>query len=215
VTALPDPMLLPRILPASGDYWREPAHIRVQTKVKAWFGLFTIHGSFRIKDCAFPVAEDPRGSTVRASIQGAGYGSGNIKLNQDVTAATLLDAAGDPQDLVHQPTASSVREKWPMKGVVNCHGAPEPVEVSASHASLERRGAMFKATAQLDHIHLAVTNRGGLVGPGVELVIDAFAHRLREDGDLEVVGSEFVRAVQASVEPARVSLWLRPTGSSR
>jgi hypothetical protein len=45
-----------------------------------------------------------------------------------------------------------------------------------------------------------------------EATIDAFAHRLREDVDLEVVSSEFVRAVQASVEPAHVSLWLRPAG---
>jgi hypothetical protein len=47
-----------------------------------------------------------------------------------------------------------------------------------------------------------------------EATIEAFAHRLREDVDLEAVSSEFVRAVQASVEPAHVSLWLRPTVSS-
>jgi hypothetical protein len=45
-----------------------------------------------------------------------------------------------------------------------------------------------------------------------EATIEAFAHRLREDVDLEVVSSEFVHAVQSSVEPAHVSLWLRPTG---
>jgi hypothetical protein len=45
-----------------------------------------------------------------------------------------------------------------------------------------------------------------------EATIQAFAHRLREDVDLEVVSSEFVHAVQSSVEPAHVSLWLRPTG---
>jgi hypothetical protein len=48
-----------------------------------------------------------------------------------------------------------------------------------------------------------------------EATIEAFAHRLRADVDLEVVSSEFVRAVQASVEPTHVSLWLRPTDSSR
>ncbi|MGA7363126.1 MAG: hypothetical protein WBZ07_09315 [Candidatus Dormiibacterota bacterium] len=47
-----------------------------------------------------------------------------------------------------------------------------------------------------------------------EATIDAFAHRLRKDIDLEVVSAEFVRAVESSVEPAHVSLWLRPTGSS-
>ena len=46
-----------------------------------------------------------------------------------------------------------------------------------------------------------------------EATIEDFSHRLREDVDLEVVASEFVLAVQTSMEPAHVSLWLRPTGS--
>jgi hypothetical protein len=47
-----------------------------------------------------------------------------------------------------------------------------------------------------------------------EGMVAAFARRVRDDVDLEAVSSEFVRAVQSSVEPAHVSLWLRPTGSS-
>jgi hypothetical protein len=47
-----------------------------------------------------------------------------------------------------------------------------------------------------------------------EAMVAAFARRVRDDVDLEVVSSEFVRAVQSSVEPSHVSLWLRPTGSS-
>jgi hypothetical protein len=44
-----------------------------------------------------------------------------------------------------------------------------------------------------------------------EAMVAAFAHRLREDIDLEAVSGEFVRAVESSVEPVHVSLWLRPT----
>jgi hypothetical protein len=44
-----------------------------------------------------------------------------------------------------------------------------------------------------------------------EATIATFARRVRDDIDLDVVGSEFVRAVQTSVEPSQVSLWLRPT----
>jgi hypothetical protein len=47
-----------------------------------------------------------------------------------------------------------------------------------------------------------------------EGMVAAFARRVRDDVDLEVISSEFVQAVQSSVEPAHVSLWLRPTGSS-
>jgi hypothetical protein len=45
-----------------------------------------------------------------------------------------------------------------------------------------------------------------------EATISAFARRLRDDVDLEAVSSEFVRAVQTSVDPAHVSLWLRQAG---
>jgi len=45
-----------------------------------------------------------------------------------------------------------------------------------------------------------------------EAMVSAFARRVRDDVDLEVVSLEFVRAVQTSVEPSQVSLWLRPTG---
>ena len=47
-----------------------------------------------------------------------------------------------------------------------------------------------------------------------EATVSAFAQRVRDDVDLAAVSSEFVRAVQISVEPAHVSLWLRPTGSA-
>jgi len=46
-----------------------------------------------------------------------------------------------------------------------------------------------------------------------EATVAAFAQRVRDDVDLDVVSSAFVRAVQSSVEPSHVSLWLRPTGS--
>jgi hypothetical protein len=43
--------------------------------------------------------------------------------------------------------------------------------------------------------------------------IAAFAHRVQDDIDLKTVSSEFLGAVQASVEPAHVSLCLRGVGS--
>jgi hypothetical protein len=48
-----------------------------------------------------------------------------------------------------------------------------------------------------------------------EETVAAFAHRVRDDVELEAVSTEFVRAVQTAVEPAHVSLWLRPTRSIR
>jgi hypothetical protein len=59
-----------------------------------------------------------------------------------------------------------------------------------------------------------VDGRFNRAGYDAEAMVSAFARRVRDDLDLEVVSSEFVRAVQTSVEPSQVSLWLRPTGTS-
>lgn len=48
-----------------------------------------------------------------------------------------------------------------------------------------------------------------------EATVAAFANRVRNDVDLDLVSSEFVRVVQTSVEPAHVSLWLRATPDTR
>ncbi|HUY09547.1 MAG TPA: hypothetical protein VMW80_08895, partial [Candidatus Dormibacteraeota bacterium] len=46
-----------------------------------------------------------------------------------------------------------------------------------------------------------------------ETTVATCAQRVRDDVDLEEVSSEFVRTVQISLEPAHLSLWLRPTGA--
>ncbi len=42
----------------------------------------------------------------------------------------------------------------------------------------------------------------------------AFAERIRDDADLDLISAEFVRAVQTAVEPVHISLCLPPTGST-
>jgi hypothetical protein len=44
-----------------------------------------------------------------------------------------------------------------------------------------------------------------------EATVSTFARQVRDDVDLATVSSELVRAVQSSVEPSHVSLWLRTT----
>jgi hypothetical protein len=73
-------------------------------------------------------------------------------------------------------------------------------------------GALFNPLRR--RVQRIVDRRFNRARYNAEATVSAFAHRVRYDVDLEVVSSEFVRAVQMSVEPAHVSLWLRPTRSN-
>ncbi|MGH7643450.1 MAG: hypothetical protein ACRENX_10680 [Candidatus Dormibacteria bacterium] len=45
--------------------------------------------------------------------------------------------------------------------------------------------------------------------------VSAFARRVRDDVDLEVLSSELIRVVMAPIEPSHFSLWVRSTGPGR
>ena len=45
--------------------------------------------------------------------------------------------------------------------------------------------------------------------------MEAFAARLREQVDLDVLSAELLAVVDQTVAPTQASLWLRPSASSR
>jgi hypothetical protein len=45
--------------------------------------------------------------------------------------------------------------------------------------------------------------------------IDAFGARLRDELDLDTLSAELLGVVDATVQPTRASLWLRPSGQGR
>jgi hypothetical protein len=55
---------------------------------------------------------------------------------------------------------------------------------------------------------------GGSTGPryDAERMVTAFAGRLKDDGDVDVVEADLVSMVQQALEPAHVSLWTNRPG---
>jgi polyisoprenoid-binding protein YceI len=164
--------------PPPGSYALDPARTTVRADVKAMFGLFTVHGTFRLKDGQVSIAAEPGESGVRASLDAASYASGNAKRDADVRSPGLLDARGFPDIVFTGRGARRDGADWLLTGSVTAHGTPVQAQVRVTGVSGLRAGGeapefvRFQATARLDRTSFGITRKKGLVGRMVTVVIE-------------------------------------------
>jgi polyisoprenoid-binding protein YceI len=159
--------------PAPGSYRLDPGRSTVRADVKAMFGLFTVHGTFRLRSGEIVVADDPAGSTVQAVVDAGSYASGNAKRDSDVTSAALIDAKAHP-DITFAGT--EVRQDggdWVVAGTVTAHGTGVPAQLRVHEAAIDGGAARFRVSTVLDRTSFGVTGKKGMVGATVNVTIDA------------------------------------------
>lgn len=160
-------------VPPPGTYALDPDQATIRANVKAMFGLFTVHGTFRLKSGQVIIAPDPADSTARATIDATSYASGNATRDADVVSTGLLDARGFPEIAFVGRGARRDGDGWVVAGSVTAHGTPAPAEVRVTAVRAEDGAVRFGATARLDRTSFGVTRKKGMVGRTVDLVIDA------------------------------------------
>jgi polyisoprenoid-binding protein YceI len=159
-----------------GTYALDPGRTTVRANVRAMFGLFTVHGTFRLKIGQVIIAADPGESSVRAVIDAGSYTSGNAKRDADVLSPGLLDARGFPELVFTGHGASPNGTGWVVAGSVTAHGTPAPAQVRISSARVEGGTARFLASARLDRTSFGVTAKKAMIGRTVTVLIDAIGH---------------------------------------
>jgi polyisoprenoid-binding protein YceI len=169
------PDTFPADAPPPGSYTLDPEQTAIRANVKAMFGLFTVHGTFRLRSGQVSITADPGASGVRASIEAGSFASGNATRDTDVISATLLDAKAYPEITFTGQGARRDGNGWVVAGSVTAHGTTVPAEVRLSDVRPEADGARFLATARLDRTSFGVTKKKGMVGRTVDLVIEAVA----------------------------------------
>jgi polyisoprenoid-binding protein YceI len=169
----------PAVTPPPGSYVLDPVRTTVRADVKAMFGLFTVHGTFRLTSGQVIIAAEPGGSSVQASLDAASYASGNAKRDADVRSPGLLDAQGFPDLIFTGRGARRDGADWVLAGTVTAHGTPVPAQVrvfgvGGVQAGGEVPGTVrFQATARLERTSFGVTRKKGMVGRTVTVVIEA------------------------------------------
>jgi polyisoprenoid-binding protein YceI len=159
--------------PAPGSYRLDPERTTVRADAKAMFGLFTVHGTFRLVTGEVTIADDPAKSSVQASIATDSYSSGNATRDNDVTSETLLDAKAYPQITFESSQVRPDGAGWVVSGTVTAHGTGVPAELRVHSAVTENGAARFQVSGQLDRTSFGVTKKKGMVGQTVVLSIDA------------------------------------------
>jgi polyisoprenoid-binding protein YceI len=162
-------------LPAAGTYTLDPERTTIRCDCKAMFGLFTVHGTFRLTAGQVTIAADAGASAVQATIDSASYDSGNKTRDADVTSATLLDVKAYPEITFTGSGARQEGADWVLSGSVTAHGVTQPAQVRITQARLDGQAARFLATATLDRTAFGITKKKGMVGAAVHLTIDAAA----------------------------------------
>ena len=164
--------------PPPGRYRLESGRGTIRASARAMFGLFTVKGTFRIRDGEICIAEDPAACTARATIDASSYDSGNARRNRDVSSPALLDTGRFPDISFTGTGARAEHDSWAVDGSVRAHGATDTIQVRVSEARAEGDGAYFRATARLDRTRLGVSGKKGMVGRNVTLSIEARATRV-------------------------------------
>lgn len=156
-----------------GTYRLDPERSTVRADVKGMFGLFTVHGTFRLRSGEITVAADPAQSRVQASVDAASYASGNAARDKDITSANFLDVEAHPEITFEGSQVRQDGSAWVVSGEVAARGTSVPTEFRVHEAALDGGSARFHVTATMERASFGVTKKKGMVGATVQVAIDA------------------------------------------
>jgi polyisoprenoid-binding protein YceI len=159
--------------PPPGRYRLDPALTSIRADVPVMFGLITVHGTFRLASGEVHIAEDPRQSSVRLTIDAGSFSSDLGMLDGDVLSAALLDSSAYPEIAFTGRGPRPDGVGWLLPGEVTAHGVTAPVEIRITLAGGGDGVARFRAVARLERTSFGITNKKGMVGTTVDLTVEA------------------------------------------
>ena len=120
------------------------------------------------------------------------------------TASVSLSELARKNSMSRQHIHQSIR-RLPNSSWVESVASPGDHRIVLLHLTREGRAFWKKVRA--------VDRRFNRARYDAQATVDAFAQRLRDAVDLDAARADLLATVQGAVEPAHVSVWMRPAGS--
>ena len=198
--------------PPPGHYHLESGRGTIRASARAMFGLFTVKGTFRIRDGEVCIAEDPAACTARATIDASSYDSGNARRDRDVSSPALLDAGRFPDITFTGTGARAEHDSWVMDGSVSAHGATDTIQVRVSEARAEGDGAYFLAGQRQERNGPSRTAFTAAAARAAHLIVDGEPHIF---ADTLALASPGLRWSAGSASPCTSPATRSPRRSTR
>jgi polyisoprenoid-binding protein YceI len=155
----------------AGTWKADPVHSEVAFSVRHLM-ISNIRGRFTSHEVTIVTSEDPRDSSVTATIDLASVDTGNATRDDHLRSADYLDVGRYPAMSYRSAGIRQAGGGWVVDGELTLHGVtrPVPLAVDVNGFGSDQWGSQrvgFSATAQIDRrdfgIDLIIPMDGGLV----------------------------------------------------
>ncbi|MFD4575720.1 YceI family protein [Streptomyces sp. NPDC058417] len=163
--------------PETGTYAIDPAQSTVRFRMRNFFGLAVVRGTFPVTRGEVVVTEPTSSSTVEAVLSAAGIDTGNTKRDEHVREAGFLDVATHPEMHFRGERVEAGDAGHLLHGRLTVRGITKPVALTIDALSGDETRLVCHAVATVDRYAFGVTKAKGSMGRHLTLDLDVVAVR--------------------------------------
>ncbi|MEU7324475.1 YceI family protein [Streptomyces griseoviridis] len=163
--------------PTTGTYTIDPAQSAVRFRIRNFFGLVVVRGTFAVDRGEVVVADPVDASTVDAYISAASIDTANAKRDSHVREAAFLDVATHPEMHFRGERVETGDEAHLLHGRLTVRGIGKPAALTLDGLAGDDSRLVCHAVTTVDRYAFGVTKGKGSMGRHLTLELDVVAER--------------------------------------
>lgn len=163
--------------PQAGTYTIDPAQSAVRFRIRNFFGLVVVRGTFALTRGEIVVADPVDSSTVEAYISAASIDTANEKRDAHVRQAAFLDVDTHKEMHFRGERVEAGDEAHLLHGRLTVRGISKPSALTVDAVSGDGRRLVCHAVTTVDRYAFGVTKGKGSMGRHLTMDLDVVAER--------------------------------------